>query len=516
MRRTFPIFAVAALAVATCDRGPAPTPGKTTTTSRALVALDVGRVAEHLERADALPATLSVRAEGEERVVELPEPEGTLEGNPALGVPSGERLELDVRLRRADEETTRGSRSLEPLSGNEALKLDVLPGDEGLLLRRELRTELPEDTRLGVDRGDGPRTGDAASTGGARAIAEALRERQVRSVTPWTTAASRVDALGPLVGLREPDEAEASELAADLSPALEAEPEPEQPMPSRSDDGGGDPAPRAAAPNGVLAYYSVCGSGRPVPHHRYMLRTRDGERIEGRTDRFGLVVLDEVRPASIDFGPNSRKRRRSYDFEPGESSSHRQLLEAIRDGSFRQKLTATLDLKDHPLPEAREGLVELLDHDRRALRLNAALALSRYADLAPVARQHLAALDAAVERDDEAAVRRHLTILGALRHGTSRAALEARLLDGDGRERALAAWGLGMIGSPASVGALAEATSDDRAEVRRAVALALGRIGTPAATDALGRLAADDSEAVRRRTYEARALAETTRELREL
>lgn len=216
-----------------------------------------------------------------------------------------------------------------------------------------------------------------------------------------------------------------------------------------------------------------------------------------RSDRFGMVLVRGAGEATIDFGKSQRPRSRSYRFEPGAPGTHRAMVQALSEADTNIRLTALLDLRREPVPEAREVLEALLDDETLAIWLNAATTLSLYDGIERVVAERVERL----RRGEDPA--RQIVILGGLRHPAAVPALVERLSSPDAELRARAAWALGFIGAATAIEELERLTGDASAEVRAEAALAIGRIGGYGSIPVLEGLASDDSAAVAFRAQEA-------------
>ena len=250
-----------------------------------------------------------------------------------------------------------------------------------------------------------------------------------------------------------------------------------------------------------LRYYSRCSCGSPVADHAYELTSADGRRHEGRTDRFGMVLLRDLDAAAIHFGPSQRERKRAYPFIAGSPGTRVEVLRALAADSPNDVLTALLDLRRQPLPAAKARLIALLEHANPVVWRNAAITLSAYPDGAADAMMALGP-----PPRDEAGMLRHLTIHGALRHPEAIGWLARQLRQGSPAVRAISAWAIGFIAHPRGLAALERAASDAEATVRAEVALALGRVGGEQALAAVETLLGDDNLLVASRAVEATAM----------
>ncbi len=213
-------------------------------------------------------------------------------------------------------------------------------------------------------------------------------------------------------------------------------------------------APKGASASDLIAYYSYCTCGRPVVNHAYRLTAPDWRELRGVTDRFGMILVQELETARVDYGASMRPRSRSYTLGSNADDARRDILNALSGehssarARVNDQLTALLDLRRIPLEEARSILVGMLDHGNSVIWRNAAVTLSYYGSLDEVVAHHterLARADVAGNADDAL---RHLTIVGALRDPASVSVLSGWLTHEDAMMRQVAAYSLGFIGHP--------------------------------------------------------------------
>ena len=457
-----------------------------------LLALDLEPMAADLRAETRLPTTLTIRLDGEVAGrVTLPEPEGLLPGHATIPLAADRPVELTVRALYADGSEA-SSEGVEIRVGKgELLRLPVLVGVRRLILADAERFTLPEEANLAVTFRDQLR--EPAVLGElpaevARAITSVLRDPQTESVAPFTARPSRTDEIGPLVGIDPVQAAATATPEPARLPAPEAPPTFEvskaspsevevvvsvpqrPPAPAPPED---DPAPSTAGD--FLYYYSFCDCGKPVPDKPYTLTTRDGHAYEGRTDRFGMVLLAGVDRATseIDFGRAMKPRTRSYVFDRSSPATHAAMLAELGSEIVNDQLTALLDLRRLPLEDAREILVALLDHPNPVTYLNAAVTLSYYPSIADVVSARASVLEVA---SDSPTIERELTILGALRHPAAVPRLAGWLVHQDPALRSLAAWGLGFNASRAAMKPLEGALKETNPEVLAEVQAALMRV----------------------------------------
>lgn len=525
---------LAALAmVFACEGAPGPDGAAR---EHAIIAVDMEPLAAPLGQDGLLPTSVQLIVDGSvgSRAT-LPAPTGLLDGRVALAVTANEAHELTVQATYADGTVaTSEPRTLTPAADELVLiPLDLDYGSPNpighLLLGPEARVVLPLGTRLAVDWLD--RQGDqAADEAPVSAIARLLGDPTVIAVIPYTESPSSADEVGALVAGERELALEPAE--RDLPPQAEARavtPAPQtvaaRPAPEAATVPTVSPAPRRAptlrdritswrllrvtmgaalsTPTDLLYYYSYCDCGRPAPDRPYTLTLQDGRALKGTSDRYGFVLIPRGGEGRLDFGPTQRQRARSYDYTPDDPTTQAAMLDALGSDDANTVLTALLDLRQEPLPEAFHPLVALLDHAELSVRLNAAVALSGYGD---GARAALVACRAARMSGGDDQIRMSTT-LGALRHPAAVPAL-LPLLDSDDPEvRGAAAWALGFIGDPRALAPLEWALSDPDAAVRGDAALAVGRIGSFGTLDALDSMLTDTSSTVVGRAGEAIALA---------
>lgn len=516
MRHFAALVAVAALALlVTCDPLP----------QGAAPPTEPGRVALLAVGLDALPGPLvaSLRVDGE-TVAELTLPAApeALEGAATWSLAADDRpVQLAVDVRR-DGVLLRGrTLGLTPEDGQvhrlEA-RLDgrgavvLTPGQDGRLQAEVGATVDYRDTARG--QAWLPRLGPQP----AAAVAAILADPAIAVLTPVAASHSSADTIGPLVAFR-PVAREAT--PAPTAVASATAPERRAPDPLAAPTLAGDSAASSAAVTHIarpapaarraetrdaqavipawMRYYSYCTCGKPVTDQPYTLTTASGRRQEGRTDRHGMVLSRALDVESLNFGPSQRARTRSYAFIEGNPDTRVSMLRALDSADPNEALTAMLDLRAQPLPEARDKLVALLAHPSPVFWRNAAMTLSFYSD-GPEA-----ALAAMGPRPETTAVRR-LTTLGALRHPSAVDELADALADGDTEAKVEAAWALGFIGHPRGLEPLLNAARDASPGVRAEVALALGRIADAAAIETLEQLQGDAVPSVSERAREAIAL----------
>lgn len=490
---------------------------------RAVLAVDLEPLSAPLREAGRLPTAVDVALDGVVSAsATLPAPHGLLPGHVAVAVVAERPLELVVRATYADGTTEATEPVVLQAGADEVLRVPVRL-DGALALGAATRVALPLGTRLLVERGEAAEE----RTGRAGPLGRLLADPSVTAVTPYTEAPSPADELGALIpGERPAEEAPAEALgpaparaSAEAAPAAvaptAATPTAATRATTPAEAARGDAAkPRivswrllrvtmggAPQPGELLYYYSYCSCGRPAPDRPYTIAFPDGRTLEGRTDPYGLVVVARGADGALDFGPTMRARPRAYAFAAGDPATHAAMLDALSSTDANTVLTALLDLRAEPLPEAREALVGLLDHAELALRLNAALALAAQpgADLEPV----VARVAAKVAADPTTM----LPVLGALRQPAGVRTALAHLEADDPQVRAAAAWALGMMGDPRALAPLEWALTDEDAAVRAQAALAVGRIGSYGSLDALEGMLADTSGDVVGRVREAMALA---------
>ena len=512
------------LFIAACQRPDIPIGSEADPAPLAVVAIDMTPLAEGLRGDGSLPTVVSVGLDGQEvALVTLPAPTGLLDGHVAATLPADEAVVLTVDATFANGETA----TLEhPISAaeDELVRIPLSRAASGALtFGTEQRVSLPFGTRLAIDLVDAAAatgTPQAGTDPPASAIATLLADPAVRTVTPYTDTPSPVDEVGPLLGTARgeavavPPTAEPARAAATRpTPTVRAQAPP--PAPARevhADRRTAETRPtdivswrllrvwwgeRASAKTDFISYYSYCDCGRPAPNRDYLLTSSDGQRISGRSDRFGLVLVPGLGEASIDFGPTQRPRPRSYTFTPGDPQGEQALLAALQSQVTNERLTALLDLRRAPLPQARHALVAMLEDPELAVWLNAAVTLSYYDGLEGIVACQLGRLAGGDQPE------RRVTILGALRHPHAVGPLLAELDSDDAGHRALAAWALGFIAHPHASSALELALNDPSAEVRAEAALAMGRIGAYGAMDGLELMLTDTSPEVARRAREA-------------
>lgn len=493
---------------------------------QAIVAVDLEALAKPLAQEGLLPSLIEITVDGETRAqATLPAPTGLLAGHVALGVSAGEPHEIVVHATWGDG----AAASTQPFTltalPDEVLLLPVLL-ERGtpapLIIGAETRVRLPLGTRLAIEWLD-HRT-EQGPDAPAATIARLLRDPAVVSVAPYGETPSPVDEVGALVMGEQPnltaiDTGDKTELTRRASVSPAAAPRPAAPgdlvasAERAATTGAADSritswrllrvtmgAPRATGD--LIYYYSYCDCGRPAPDRAYTLTSPDGRTLKGMSDRHGFVLVPRAGEGRLDFGPTQRARPRSYAYVAGDPATHEAMLQALSASDANTILTALLDLRAEPLPEAYHPLVELLEHAELSVRLNAAVALSRYGDeaLAPLVACRVARLN----HGDTPS---HVEILGALRHPSAVPALLPLLDADDVAVRTAAAWALGFIGDPRALTPLEWALSDPDAAVRAEAALAVGRIGAFGTLEALEAMLDDGSAVVVPRVQEAMALA---------
>jgi hypothetical protein len=486
-----------------------------------LLALDFSPMAEPLRSSDQLPTHVWIHLDDVAvATVVLGQPHGLLEGHAALPVAAGTPVDVHIRARFADgTESLSRARVINIVSnGIVRIPVKVSPALQ-LHWGVEEVFSLPDNTQLSVyfaERLRQPLTLSDSANSPTRAIAAILRDPQVASVAPFTVAPSRVDEIGSLVALT-PVSADAAVLAPE--PATPAQPTPAaitlvsleitnavDETPASEGEAGSS---NAASAVDFISYYSYCTCGRSVVNHAYRLRAIDGRELDGQTDRFGMVLVRNVKHAQVDYGPEMKDRTRSYEFVADSQKMHTYILSALTleqgpsKARINEHLTALLDLRRMPLEEARGDLVAKLDHPNPVIWRNAAVTLSYYADIDDVVQYHAERLASPEVKRDSEAVLRHLTILGALRNAAAVPVISAWLTHTNTAVRQVAVYGLGFIGHTSSLQALHALADDADPVVRAEVALALGRIGSDSSLQVLDTLRSDAVDAVVQRADEA-------------
>ncbi len=432
----------------------------------------------------------------DQTVAELTLPAGgdALEGHPAWTVKAGTEVAIGLELVNG-KVAWPGPDKRVVVTAGEAVKMSAQLDGRG-------RPALTEPSHILLEASDGatvdyatgeraqawlPRLGDRP----VAALASILADPQIAVLTPTATNGSEAGAIGPLVAWRS-DNATISEAAA----TSEATSEDQGAAQGHAATLLGQPMDRPV--QAYLRYYSHCSCGRAAVGKAFQLNTADGRRLEGQTDRFGMVMVPGVAQAGVNFGPSQHERKRKYAFIAGEPETRDAILNALEAADPNDVLTALLDLQAQPLPAARPRLLELLQHDNPVVWRNAAVTLSRYPDGA------LAGLEAlGPPPQGEAGLLRHLTIHGALRHPEAVNWLSRQLSEGSPAARAVSAWGIGFIGHARGLTVLERAASDSDPAVRAEVALALGRVGSTSALETLETLMGDAEASVASRAAEA-------------
>ncbi|GMV41723.1 MAG: hypothetical protein AMXMBFR64_34390 [Myxococcales bacterium] len=492
---------------------------------QAIVAVDLEALAKPLAQEGLLPSLIEITVDGETRAqATLPAPTGLLAGHVALGVSAGEPLALVVHATWGDG----AAASTQPFTvtalPDEVVLLPVLlerGAPAPLIVGAETRVRLPLGTRLAIEWLD--RQTEQGPDAPAATIARLLRDPAVVSVAPFGEAPSPVDEVGALVtgerALAAVDTGTTAELTsrAGVSPAAAPRSAARPDLVASTERAATTNAPDSRitswrllrvtmgaprATGDLIYYYSYCDCGRPAPDRAYTLTSPDGRTLKGMSDRHGFVLVPRAGEGRLDFGPTQRPRPRGYAYVAGDPATHEAMLQALGASDANTILTALLDLRTEPLPEAYHPLVGLLEHAELSVRLNAAVALSRYGDeaLAPLVACRVARLS----HGDAAS---HVETLGALRHPSAVPALLPLLDADDVAVRTAAAWALGFIGDPRALTPLEWALSDPDAAVRAEAALAVGRIGAFGTLEALEAMLDDGSAAVVPRVQEAMALA---------
>ena len=456
--------------------------GVASPSSETLVAFDFGDLAEgrvHGTRA-LLEVDGSVVAS-----VSMPDGPAALEGAATWSLAAGRDMHVAVAI--VDQQRERWTRAVVVRGGvNEVVRLSVRASSAG---RLELVSRSPvlvdQDCGATVDYVDTTRAQAWLARVGEQpvaALAAVLRDPQVLVLTPASPQASVVDTIGPLVAWRSLGSVAVvetgDEVRSPTTPTVAAATAPSVGTSAFTIAGQVVPS--------FMRYYSFCRCGRAVVDHTFQFTGADGRRLDGRTDRFGMVMVPHGGAGQIQYGPRQRKRTRSYSFVPGEPSSRLSVLAALQSTDPNDVLTALLDLRQEPLPAARDRLIALLAHGNPVVWRNAAMTLSFYPGAAIDTIPSLA--DGGFgDRDRE----RAMIISGAIRHPAAIASLAEVLSSGTAKERAVAAWGLGFIAHRRALPALLDAVADPDAQVRAEVALAIGRVGGSGAMEALETLLAD-------------------------
>lgn len=451
-----------------------------------LLALDLEPLAAPLRTSEQLPTALEVRLDDVSVArVALAAPDGLLDGHFATAIDAGSEVSLRVDALLADGSQLRGVERMVSGQADQVVRVAVTLAADGESVETEAPSHhtLPAGTRLSVVFASAARRPvELAELGAERAsaIMALLRDPQVAAVVPFTDAPSGADQVGPLVGAKAsaaPVASDPATIAAPVHTAEAAVVEVGVPEVAAAPVVAEPPDTRPAAPiPASVRYYSYCTCAKPVAYADYTLTTTDGRVVQGRADRYGMVVLTRGDVASIDFGETQRRRDRAYAWAPGDASMHYQLMSSLVSDGANDVLTALLDLRDERLDEAYPALLDLLEHEELSLWLNAAVTLSYY-DIDEVVADTLAQLAA-----DSGDAEKLVMMLGAFRRPAAVPALLELLENSADRDlQARVAWALGFIASPEAAAALREAAIHSPSPITRDEAVhALGRIeGNP-------------------------------------
>ncbi len=491
--RTLLLYPVLILCLSTCqpsldhDLTSALTPA-----DAALVAVDFGGLSE--DRVQGTRALLEVDG-SVVASVSMPDGPGALEGAATWPLVAGRDVRVAVAI--VDHERERWTRAVVVRGElDDVVRLSVRSSSAHRLeLAARTRVRVTQDSGATVDYVDTAR-GQAwlARVGNkpVAALAAVLRDPQVSVLTPASPQASAVDTIGPLVAWRSV-ETVATTVAAQSSEGVSARAA-SAVSPRRPSVGTSAYTIAGEVVPAFMRYYSFCRCGRAVVDHTFKFTGADGRWLEGRTDRFGMVMVPHGGAGQVQYGPRQRKRTRSYSFVPGEPASRLSVLAALQSTDPNEMLTALLDLRQEPLAAARDRLVALLGHGNPVVWRNAAMTLSFYPGAAIDTIPSLAS-GGFGDGDRE----RSMIISGAIRHPAAIASLAEVLSIGTVNERVIAAWGLGFIGHRRALPALLDAVTDPDARVRAEVAIAIGRVGGGEAMEALETLLGDlDTKVVAR------------------
>jgi hypothetical protein len=130
-----------------------------------------------------------------------------------------------------------------------------------------------------------------------------------------------------------------------------------------------------------VQFYGYCGSWMPSPNSPFQAEFPDGSVATGRTDRLGLVILDNapsMNPRVLLAGGVDLVPPRPYTLDPAKPETLSNVQEAMHSDDVVHLAWSMLDAAQLARTEWSDKLIATLAHPHAGVRVLAAVALLRY------------------------------------------------------------------------------------------------------------------------------------------